>query len=253
MSFSALVVDDEPLARDELAYLLQKTGKVTVVGEAATGAEAIAAVARLHPDVVFLDVRMPEMDGFAVASTLLEMANPPIVVFATAHDEFALQAFEVSAVDYLLKPLDASRVDRSVARLERALSQPQTETLDRLDQFLRRMEGPRPLQRIPMDANGRTMLMSPSEVLYFSTGATATIVWTTRGEFTTHFNLQDLEERLGTGLFFRVHRQYIVNLEHVQEFIPWPGGTASLVVGPKLQVPVARTHVKRIKELLGLS
>ena len=252
MSFSALVVDDEWLARDELVFLLERTGKVKVVGEAASGAEALEALARLRPDAVFLDVQMPEMDGFDVAKTLLHQPAPPAIVFATAYDEYALQAFEVHAVDYLLKPLDPARVERCVAQVERRAAQPGRETLDRLEQFLKRVAGPRLLQRIPLSGDGRTVLVSPGEILYASTGPKATIVVSAQGEYTTSLSLQELEDRLGQESFLRVHRQYLVNMEKVREFVPFPGGTASLTVGPRTQVPVARTQVKRVKEMLGL-
>ncbi len=252
MTFSALVVDDELLARDELTFLLERTGKVRVVGEAASGSEAVEAVTSFRPDVVFLDVQMPEMDGIDVANVLLRDPAPPAIVFATAYDEYALQAFEVHAVDYLLKPLDPSRVERCVSRLERWLTQPSRESMYRLDQFLKRVAGPRLLQRIPLDGDGRTILVSPGEILYASSGPNATIVVAAQGEYTTSLSLQELEDRVGQESFLRVHRQYLANMEKVREFIPFPGGTASLAIGSRRQVPVARTQVKRVKEMLGL-
>jgi len=252
VSFSALVVDDELMARDELTFLLERTGMVRVVGEASCGSEALQAIARHRPDVLFLDVQMPEMDGFDVAKALLDQPSPPVIVFVTAYDEYALQAFEVHAVDYLLKPLDPARVERSVTRIGRWLAQPGRETLDRLEQFLNRVAGPRLLQRIPLDGDGRTVLVSPGEILYASSGPNATIVVAAQGEYTTSLSLQELEERLGHENFLRVHRQYLANMEKVREFIPFPGGTASLAMGTRYQVPVARTQVKRVKELLGL-
>lgn len=248
MSLSALVVDDELLARDELVYLLQKSGRVGQVREAASGKAALAEVARNRPDVVFLDVQMPEMDGFTVAAALLTQPAPPAIVFATAYDDYALKAFEVHAADYLLKPLDPARVSRCVERLA---AKPTEEGRSQLDELLRFLKGPGPIRRIPLDGNGRTVLVSPSDVLYASTGKTDRIVLTTQGEYSSSLSLHELEERLGST-FLRVHRQYLVNMERVREFIPYPGGTASLGLGGKLQVPVARTQVKRVKELLGV-
>jgi two-component system response regulator LytT len=248
VTLSALVVDDEALARDELVYLLEQTGRVGSIREADSGAAALREVHRLRPDLVFLDVQMPEMDGFAVARALTELPEPPAIVFATAYDEYAIKAFEVHAADYLLKPLDPARVAACVARLDQ---QPKHLDRDRLEELLRYLKGPGPIRRVPLDGNGRTVLVSPSEVLYASSGETGTIVVTTQGEYTTSLSLQELEERLGPA-FLRVHRQYIANMERVREFIPYPGGTASVGLGPKLQVPVARTQVRRVKEILGL-
>lgn len=250
MGFSALVVDDEMLARDELIYLLEETGKIKIVGESASGREALKAAARLRPDVIFLDVQMPEMDGFGVGRALLQRPDPPMIVFATAHDEYALKAFEVHAADYLLKPFDANRVIQCVEGLERRSAATAPERLLELDQLLQ-LIGPRPLRRIPLDGDGRTILVSPSEILYASSGTTDTLVVTPQGEYTTTLSLQEMEVRLGPS-FLRVHRQYIANLEKVREFIPYPGATAALTLGNKTTVPVARTQVKRVKEMLGL-
>lgn len=249
MSLSALVVDDERLARDELVYLLERSGRVGRVREAASGKAALSEVERDRPDVVFLDVQMPEMDGFAVAQALLRLPQPPAIVFATAYDDYALKAFEVHAADYLLKPLDPTRVARCVERLD---AQPHQATLSRLDELLRCLKGPGPIRRVPLEGNGKTVLVSPADVLYASTGTPETIVVTSQGEYTSSLTLQELEARLGPS-FLRVHRQYLVNMERVKEFIPYPGGTASVGLGAKLQVPVARTQVRRVKELLGLA
>lgn len=248
MSLSLLVVDDEALARDELIYLIKQCGRDVAVHEAESGPEALAEVARLRPNVVFLDVQMPEMDGFAVAQALLGLPEPPAIVFATAYDDYAIKAFEIHAADYLLKPLDPARVAECVARLEQ---RPDRASIGRLDELLRSLKGPVPIRRIPLDGNGRTVLVNPNEILYASSGESDTIVVTTQGEFTTSLNLQALEERLGPA-FLRVHRQYIANLERVREFIPYPGGTASVGLGARVQVPVARTQVRRVKRLLGL-
>lgn len=251
MSFSALVVDDELLARDELIFLLEKSGKIKIVGESASGQEALEAAERLCPDVVFLDVQMPEIDGFTVARSLIKRPDPPMIVFATAHDEYALKAFEVHAADYLLKPFDPNRVAQCVNGLERRPAATARGTLERLDHLLLQLNGLKQLRRIPLEGDGRTFLVSPSEILYASSGATDTLVMTLQGEYTTTLNLQEMEARLGPS-FLRVHRQYIANMEKVREFIPYPGATAALTLGSKTQVPVARTQVKRVKEMLGI-
>lgn len=255
MTFTALVVDDERLARDELVYLLQRTGRARVAGEAASGPEALQAVTLQTPDVLFLDVQMPEMGGFDVAQRLAALPAPPLLVFATAYDEYALQAFEVSAVDYLLKPFDPVRVARTAERLDLQVKNRETEAWDRrLDQFLARVHGLRPLQRLALELNGRTVLVNPSDVLCISSGETGSLVRTVNGEYRSPLSLQELADRLSTCSFARVHRQYVVNLQCVVEFIPWPGGTGSLVLNDKARthVPVARTQVRRVKELLNI-
>ncbi|HEY3366419.1 MAG TPA: response regulator [Symbiobacteriaceae bacterium] len=251
---TAIVVDDEPLARDELIYFLRKTERVNILAEAATGPEALALVEQHRPDVVFLDVQMPEMNGFEVATRLLQGAIRPAVIFATAHDEYALRAFDVHALDYLLKPFDGNRVVRAVQRLDGQVQDRSRATLERLESFLGRLGAPRAVLRLPLEKNGRTVLVSPADVLFVSSGETGTLVRTAGEEYRTGYSLQELEERLRPETFVRIHRQYIVNMERVAEFIPWPGGTASLVLDDRArtQLPVARTQVRRVKDLLGM-
>jgi DNA-binding LytR/AlgR family response regulator len=254
MALTALIVDDEPLARDELRYLLEKTGRVTVLAEAGSGPEALIACRELQPNVLFLDVQMPEMTGFELARQLLRDGGRPAIIFATAYDEYALQAFEAHAQDYLLKPFDPVRIDRAVQRLAEIVPA-QNKTLQQLETFLSRENGSRSLQRLPLERNGRILLISPTDLLYASSAETGTLVRTRTEEYWTSLTLQELEERLPPNSFCRVHRQYIVNLERATEFIPWPGGTASLVLDDRLktQVPIARTKVRQVKELLGMS
>lgn len=254
MTLTALVVDDEPLARDELVYLLERTGRVHVLGEAGSGPEALRLARELRPDLIFLDVQMPEMTGFEVAEQLLRDGGGPAVVFATAYDQYALKAFEVHALDYLLKPFEPERVSRTLQRLEPLLKERINPTLERLEAFLSRVEEPRTLRRLPLERNGQTFLVSPADVLYASSAETGTLVRTSADEYRTSLPLQELEERLRSGVFVRTHRQYLVNLERVTSFIPWPGGTASLVLDDraKTQVPVARAQVRRVKELLRI-
>lgn len=252
----ALVVDDEPLARDELAYLLEASGQVEVVGQAESGAEALALAAHLQPDLAFLDVQMPGMDGFAVAEALLAAPGPvPRVIFCTAYDQFALRAFEVHAVDYLLKPVDPSRLHRALRNVQGRLVEAALPAEARLAEFLARLEGDRRPVRIPVEGDGRIRLIDPREVLCASAAEDGTTLCTARQEFRCSQTLQDLENRLAGLGFARVHRQHLVNLEHVREYVPWFSGTAMVVVGEgrhRREVPVARSQVKRVRELLGL-
>lgn len=252
----AVVVDDESLAREELQFLLHNTGAVEVVGVAATGEEALRLVAALHPDVVFLDVQMPVLDGFQVAAGLLEAERPPMVVFATAYDEYALKAFEVHALDYLLKPLEPARVNRTVKRLQELAGSEARETAlgRRLEDFLAQLQRPATPPRLPLEREGRVVLVSPGELLFAYADRRGSRVRTATEEFATALTLRQLEEKLSGGEFVRVHRHYLVNLERVREFIPWPGGTASLVLADKnrTHVPVSRQRVAEVRARLGL-
>lgn len=252
MAIKALVVDDEPLAREELSYLLAETGRVEVAGTAANGEEALAAAAALRPDCVFLDVQMPGLDGFAVAAHLAELPHPPAVVFVTAYDEYALRAFEVHAMDYLLKPVDTRRLARSVQRVAQLLQHP-AQAAERLEGFLARVKGSA-VRRLPLEKDGRVRLVPPEQVYLAYSIEHGSRVRLDDGDFETRFTLQELESRLAAGPFVRVHRQYLVNLERVREFVPWFNGTASLVMGDRQrsQVPVSRTRLAAVRRHLGI-
>lgn len=253
MSLKALVVDDEAPARIELAYLLREIPDVEVVAQAGSGPEACKLLLVLEPQVVFLDVQMPKMDGFAVARRILQLPEPrPPVVFVTAYDQYAIQAFEVNALDYLLKPISPARLQEAVGRVRArlAVGGEVTRQLQALQTHLQKL--PR-VQKVPVEKGGRIMLLDPAEIAYAYCQGKKVLVRTAAGEFLTRLTLQELEDRLGHP-FWRVHKGYVVNLERVKEIIPWFQGNYFLVLrdGKDSQVPVGRQKIKEVKELLGL-
>jgi DNA-binding LytR/AlgR family response regulator len=250
-SLTALIVDDEPLVRDELRHLLTETGAVTILGEAATGAEALRLAQLLDPDVLFLDLQMPEMNGFQVAEALAGSPGAPLIVFATAYDDWAVEAFRIRAFDYLLKPFDPARIAQTVAQVQAHLA-PRLAATSAQEEHMA-SAAPAAPKRIALAQEGRTVLVDPAEILWIAAADEGAFVKTERAEYRTGLSLQALSERL-PPTFLRVHRQYLVNLARVVEFIPWPGGLASLVLDDRQRsrVPVARTQVRRVKELLGI-
>jgi DNA-binding LytR/AlgR family response regulator len=257
----ALIVDDEPPSRNEMRHLLEKAGGVEVCGEAATGKQALAAAARLKPDVVFLDIQMPGSNGFAVAQELLDSDDPPLIVFATAFDAHAIKAFEINAVDYLLKPFSLERVSQAVERARAALSREgmSAELLERVADVLRRVGAPagpqNGLKRITVLKGGRMALLDPAQILFASVEDEVVQVVTSDCRYTTSGTLNDLEARLSGGPFIRTHRGWLVNLDHVKEVIPWFNGTYQLVMKDKAgtEVPVSRYRVRELKDAVGLS
>jgi two-component system LytT family response regulator len=233
----ALLVDDEPRARDELRALLGETGRVEVTGEAANAVEALAAMRRARPDVLFLDVQMPVVDGFELLGMIDDDALP-LVVFVTAHDAFALRAFEENAVDYLLKPVTPERLAKALDRLER-----------RTGAAVRPPVPTPPLTRIPCVAGRATKLVPLAEVEYVHSSAAGVYVVTAAGEFFTDLTLKLLEER---GALFRCHKQHLVNLECVDEIRP--GDDPAAVIGTRSghEVPVSRRFLAALREKLGL-
>lgn len=227
----ALVVDDEAPARRKLVRLLEAEGGFTVVGEAADGDSALLAVREAKPDVVFLDVRMPAKDGFAVVREL-GVESAPLVVFVTAYDEYALAAFEAQALDYLLKPVAPSRFRAVARRVRRQVEGERTKDLAaRLEAALARVEGaPRHLERILVQSNGRAHLV-PVERIDRLEAARNDVVLHVGGErYEVRGTLTDLESRLDPARFLRLGRSDIVRLDAVREFQDWFHGDQKVVL-----------------------
>ncbi|HKW16149.1 MAG TPA: LytTR family DNA-binding domain-containing protein [Terriglobales bacterium] len=258
MSLSTVIVDDEQLARDELAYLLKNIGDVDVVAQGKNGLEAVTLIREHNPDLVFLDVQMPGLDGFGVIKKLLDKKIPlPKIVFSTAFDQYAVRAFEVNAVDYLLKPFDRNRVAQSV---ERAKSKTETSThSDKLDTLVRMLESQKPqTSKILIKASGRLFLVNQRDICFASIeDGTITVVTGGPNGMEGQSNCRTLEELLDSldpNLFWRAHRSYLVNINRIKEVVPWFKSSYQLRMDDKKQteIPVSRAQTKRLRELFGL-
>lgn len=280
MSISALIIDDEQLARDELKFLLDSIGGVDVVAQGANGIEAVSLVEEHHPDLVFMDVQMPGLDGFAALEQLVarrrklgvdEEANPlPQIVFATAYDQYAVRAFDVNAVDYLLKPFDRERVLAAVERVRARLGSEgrvsgtpgtATEPLDsQLDALLRLLKSPQAVRaaqpaKIVVQAQSRLLLIDQAEVCFaaIDDGVIRIVTRTFEGQSKCR-TLEELMEQLDPAHFWRAHRGYVVNIDHIREVVPWFKSSYQLRMNDKQQteIPVSRAQTKRLKELFNL-
>ena len=259
MSLSAVIVDDEQLARDELAYLLKNAGDVNVVAQGKNGLEAISLVKEHNPDVIFLDVQMPGLDGFGVIKKLLDKKIPlPKIVFATAFDQYAVKAIEVNAVEYLLKPFDKKRVAQAV---QRARMQQDAEGLptEKITALMRMLQAPKAhSSKILLKAVGRMLLVDQKEICYASIeDGVITVVTAGPSGMEGHSNCRTLEELLDSldaGLFWRAHRSYLVNINRIREVVPWFKSSYQLRMDDKKQseIPVSRAQTKRLRELFGL-
>jgi two-component system, LytTR family, response regulator LytT len=242
-----LVVDDEKLARDRLTGFLSKLGDVELVGEATNGVEAVERIQDTKPDLVFLDVQMPGMDGFEVLKALPRPAFH--VVFATAYDEYAIRAFEVQAVDYLLKPFARARVEEAIGRV-RARIDRAAPAID-VESVLRRLEEGRKeyLRQIPVHAGKRILLLPSDEVLWFGVEYRLVYAHMADRAYMTNFTLRDLEERLDPETFFRAHKASLVNMRQVKEIVPWFGGRYKLVMRDPTasEVPVSRAQARALR------
>ena len=248
MSLRVVLVDDEPLARERLRSLLEGEPDVAVVAECADGVEAVAAVTGERPDLVFLDVQMPGMDGFEVLDAL-DPATLPAVVFVTAYDRYALKAFDVHAVDYLLKPFDR---ERFTAALERARLDLRADAAGRrilaLVADLRRER--RPQQRIVVKTAGRVFFLRPTEVDWMEAAGNYVRLHVGKETHLVRETMKGLEERLDPDTFVRIHRSRIVNLDRVRELQPWFHGEHLIVLETGEELTTSRRHSARLQQLL---
>jgi two-component system response regulator LytT len=262
MALTALIIDDEALARQELLYLLERAGGVEVLAQGTNGIEAVELIRIHRPDVVFLDVQMPGLDGFAVLKKLLDRKMPlPQVVFATAFDQYAVRAFEVNAVDYLLKPFDRKRVLQTIEKAQARLATPvESASEAKLDALLRlvgeQTQAPKPGSgKIIVRTQNRLLLVDQREICFASIedGAISVVTPSVEG----HSNCRTLEElldQLDPEAFWRAHRSFVVNIQHIREVVPWFKSSYQLRMDDpkKTEIPVSRSQTKRLRELFNL-
>lgn len=259
MSLSAVIVDDEQLARDELAFLLKNVGDVEVIAQGKNGVEAVNLIREHNPDLVFLDVQMPGLDGFGVLKKLVDRKVPlPKIVFATAFDQYAVKAFEVNAVDYLLKPFDKERVAQSVQKA-RAKVESGDPASDKLETLVRMLEAQKPQSsKILVKAAGRLFLINQKDICFASIeDGVISVVTAGPNGMEGQSNCRTLEELLDGldgNLFWRAHRSFLVNINRIKEVVPWFKSSYQLRMDDKKQteIPVSRAQTKRLRELFGL-
>jgi DNA-binding LytR/AlgR family response regulator len=222
-----LIVDDEKLARDRLAGFLRKFDDIDVVGQAGDGIEAVRRIEEERPDLVFLDVQMPGLDGFGVLKAL---KKAPQVVFATAFDEYAIQAFEVHAADYLLKPISRSRLEQALRRVRERLTGHGPAL--RVEELMRALEARerRHLSQMPVHRGRQILVLPVEQILWFEVEYRLVYAHVDGARYMTNFTLKELEERLDPEVFFRAHKSRLVNLKHVRAIVPWFGGRYKLVM-----------------------
>jgi two-component system LytT family response regulator/two-component system response regulator LytT len=295
LPITALIIDDEPLARQELEYLLDAAGDVSVLAQGSNGIEAVELIRSHKPDVVFLDVRMPGLDGFAVLKKVLALdrkAKLPQIVFATAFDQYAVKAFEVNAVDYLLKPFDSKRLVKTlekvraqIGKAEQAAAKSEAKAADarsvtgaapggrvaglvagaeaKLDALLRMVEQSAGSAAPPAARSGKVVVRAQSRLLLvdqqelcfaaIDDGTISVVTRTLEGESNCR-TLEELQDQLDPEHFFRAHRSFLVNLQHIREVVPWFKSTYQLRMDDRKQteIPVSRSQTKRLRELFNL-
>lgn len=249
---SAIIADDEQLAREELKFLLDQIGDVEVVAVAGNGFEALDAIKRLDPALAFLDIQMPGLDGLSVVRRLREQnIEPPHVIFSTAYEQFAVEAFRLEAMDYLLKPVERERLEETINRARRVVA-------DRIIESAAAPVPPRsssPFTKLLLRSGTRNLIVDPQELIYATIDSGVITLVTAQAEGQSSF--RTLEELLGSldpDVFWRAHRSFVVNINRIREVVPWFKSTYQLKMDDKKasEIPVSRMQSRRLREMLNL-
>jgi two-component system LytT family response regulator len=252
LKIRAIIVDDEPLGRERIRTLLREDADVDVVGEAADGRQAIAAVERLRPDLLFLDVQMPEMDGFAVLDAIADK-HMPAIIFVTAYDRYAVQAFEVHALDYLLKAFDRERFESAVARAKEEIRRSREGILnERLLTLLEDLESRKQqATRLVIKASGRIFFLPVEEIDWVEAADNYVRIHAAGKEHLMRETLQSLEGRLDPAMFLRVHRSTTVNIDRIRELQPMFHGDYALRLCDGTELTLSRNYRDKLGESLA--
>jgi two-component system response regulator LytT len=249
---SAIIADDEQLAREELKFLLDQIGDVEVVAVAANGIEALDAIERLDPALAFLDIQMPGLDGLSVLRRLREQnIEPPHVIFSTAYDQFAVEAFRLEALDYLLKPAERDRLEETISRARRMVADRITEPA--IPAAAARANPP--FTKLLVRNGTRNLIVDPQELIYATIDSGVITLVTAQVEGQSNFRtLEDLLAALDPDTFWRAHRSFVVNINRIREVVPWFKSTYQLKMDDKKssEIPVSRMQSRRLREMLNL-
>ncbi len=257
MPLSAVIVDDEQLARDELSYLLKGADDLHIVAQGRNGLEAVNLVREHSPDILFLDVQMPGLDGFGVIKKLIDRKVAlPQIIFATAFDQYAVKAFEVNAIDYLLKPFDKKRVLQAIEKARRKLQSSASPAGEKLDTLVKMLESQKPqISKVLLRSAGRLFLVDQKDVCFASIedGIISVVATNLEGQSNCR-TLEELLEGLDPDMFWRAHRSFVVNINRIKEVVPWFKSSYQIRMDDRKQteVPVSRAQTKRLRELLKL-
>jgi two-component system response regulator LytT len=259
---NTVIVDDERPARDELAFLLKGFPEVNVIAQGKNGLEALTLIKEHNPDLVFLDVQMPGLDGFGVIKKLFERKQRlPQIVFATAFDNYAIQAFDVNAVDYVLKPFDKARIAKAIQRAKKMI-EAQTSPVERLEILMGQLALPQPVApksgqaaKLLVKSQQRMFLVDAADLIYASIQDGTITIFTKDFEGVSNYRtIEELAAAVDSDKFWRAHRSYLVNINHIKEVVPWFKSSYMLKMNDKRasEIPVSRAQTKRLRELLKL-
>lgn len=288
LKLKTLIVDDEDQIRIHLRSIVSKMGKIDTIEEASGGEQALEMVKQYPYDLIFLDINMPGLSGIEVADKLRVFEAPPLIIFVADDGKYAVQAFELDAVDYLIKPLDGERVFRSIQKacncmrisskvapeakghppkgmIQETIYIPEDsfdensliQAIKKVwswDESIRKAKPEVKLRRLPVDKGGRTLLIPYDNIIFAEAWEDCSYVHTAEEAFLTSFSLKALEERFEDSRFFRAHRKFLVNLDQVTEILSMPGGNLLLRTKgkKKVEIPISRRRVRELKDIVGL-
>ena len=241
-----LIVDDEPLARDELAYLLGKCEGVSAVAQADSIEEALGLMLEETVDLIFLDIHLTNESGLSLAGKINKLKKPPLIIFATAYDDYAVKAFELNATDYVLKPFELERIQQAVKKAygqyrKQQIGEPETQKQKDIG-----------LQVLPIQMDERIYMLQVPEIIAIGVENGETTIYTKNMTYIIHEPLSALEKKIGGHPFLRVHRAFLINLKEIKEIQPWFNHTFQLTMSNGLKVPVSRSYMKDFKEKVGI-
>lgn len=249
-----LIVDDEMPAREELRYILSGIDNIKIVGEASHGMEALDLIEQLRPDLVFLDIEMPKISGIDVVRKLLDKDYKPKIIFVTAYDKFAVEAFEVNAIDYLLKPIRRERLKKALERISKTEKDKveDHERLMKIMDYIQR-DGSEYLDRISVYYEDRLVPIQIKDIFYITIEDRATMIFTRNDKYEINWSLNDLMGQLNPKDFIRSHKSYIVNLNKIESVVPWFNYTYNInLIDKEGIVPVSRSHAKDFKRIMNM-
>lgn len=239
-----VIIDDEPLARMELAYLVEETQMASAIYQGESIEDAFQLILTHQPDLLFLDIHLTDESGLDLAKRLSQIPNAPLIIFATAYDNHAVEAFEVNAIDYVLKPFEQARIQKAIAKAKMTLDRQQTNNS-------KEAEVPQ-TKRLTLEVDERIYLLPFSDILYCEVQGKETTVYTKTAHYTSHTSLSAIEKVLTTESFLKVHRSYLINTQAIKEIQPWFNQTYQVTMINGGKVPVSRSYLKTFRQRLGL-
>lgn len=252
-----LIVDDELPARRELKFLLQEFDDVAVIGEASYGFEAIELNFKLQPDVIFLDIHIPQISGIEIADKIIRSDHIPLIIFVTAYEQFAIQAFELNAIDYLLKPIVKQRLEKSIKRASYTIGETKNSNyIHQIDKLLHTLDQNKQsrISKISIYNNGKLIPIDSSEIIYATVQERNTVIVSTKGKFESNNTLSHLEEKLNDQKLFRTHKSFLINLDYIEEIIPWFNSTYLIELKhTEEKIPVSRSNIKYFRQIMNIS